>query len=289
MNLHHLTKACDNDDDPMLLIIKRTNKIIKKMLPDQHQRYSDSKMQAFFSSPFSVALAWDHNPSLPVNVKCFQCQQPKNAGLTGNLRLRCRTKAIFLRDLGAHGAQGLAFWKLLVSAPRGGGNQEVSEPIGWKMFSASKHEQLSTGCLAIEDRSTAGQHTMVSFVFSTTSFSVLAWPLSFRNFLASADVGFPPPTLSHGIGLLHQHQFRQDAWSNSNVHPFHQETSMPDISCCGFCCLIAHIDEIYKIQTKHKKTRSLWKGGALLKTLGQKPKLFCSPWRRLLHKQHKIP
>lgn len=80
------------------------------------------------------------------------------------------------------------------------------------MSTSGHQEQLSAG-LAIEDRSTAGQHTMASFVFSTTSFSVLAWPLSFRNFLASADVGFSPPspTLSHGIGLLHQHQFRQDA------------------------------------------------------------------------------
>ena len=42
----------------MLLIIKRKKQDLKKMLPDQHQRCSDSKMKAFFSSPFSVALAW---------------------------------------------------------------------------------------------------------------------------------------------------------------------------------------------------------------------------------------
>ena len=58
-----------------------------------------------------------------------------------------------------------------------------------------------------------------SLVFSTTSFSVLSYPLSFRNFLRAAPScsNFAPCLTLHVIWV---------AWWEPNVHPCHQETSV---------------------------------------------------------------
>ena len=248
------------------------------MLPDQHQRCSDSKMKAFFSSPFSGALAW---------TTTFTSSQ-----------ISANVKPAWLETFGFAAGAKLFSSAILEPMERKDWPSESSWWTGCRRwtnwmkiigYKTCQHLVIKISFQRFGNRRSiySWPNTTVSFVFSTTSFSVLTWPLSFRNFLASADVGFPP-TLSHGIGLLHQHQFRQDAWSNSNVHPFHQETSMPDISCCRFCCLIAHIHEIYKIQTKHKKTRSLWKGGHFWRPLAR------SPSSSVVHgadssKHHKVP